>query len=55
MKVDDKIKELIGAAKAWRWHEDKWGGKYYTSAPTEQDEKHAARQRLIKAIDELEK
>lgn len=52
--MDKKIQELIAAAKSWEWHQDKYGGKYYTSVICEQDEKHQARDRLKRAIRNLD-
>lgn len=52
--MDTKIAELIAAAKAWVWHQGKWGGKYYTSVIDEQDSKSSARNRLINAVKNLD-
>ena len=48
-----KLEELREASKRWLWHQDKHGWPHYTSAPTELEDKNAAKRRLVAAIKAL--
>lgn len=49
-----ELEELHEAAKSLRWHMTHHMGPHYRSAPSEQEEKHAARQKFFGALDALE-
>jgi hypothetical protein len=44
------LTEVALAAEGHRWHQTHFGGPWYTSAPTEYDEKAAAQEALDNAL-----